>query len=137
MATRPVYVSTNSPPFFDRIDVEFKFHAGFSVKQKQANIKELHSNFSRLYPDRKLLRRYRFFTRAKDFFLRLALYEIFVLERGFEICLRILRSVSIEKIFSVFVFHADECQRNICDESRSHRMDAVFESSSARIQWRI
>ena len=55
MAVRPVYVSTNSPLFFDRIDIEFKFHAGFSVKQKQANIKELHSNFSRLYPDRKLL----------------------------------------------------------------------------------
>ena len=55
MAQRPVYVSISRPPFFQQIDVEFVFNAGFSVAQKQRNIEAIHQAFLRRYPDKATL----------------------------------------------------------------------------------
>ncbi|MFT6920411.1 MAG: hypothetical protein ACJA2G_003060 [Cognaticolwellia sp.] len=42
MANRPVYRPSNEFPFVKEVLVEFKWHAGFSVSQKQKSIKEFH-----------------------------------------------------------------------------------------------
>ena len=51
MANRPVYVSVPCFPFYQQIDVEFTYNAGFSVSQKQRNIKAIHETFVRRRPD--------------------------------------------------------------------------------------
>ena len=43
MASRPLYMPSTSPPYVKERPVEFKWHAGFSVSQKQKSIDELHS----------------------------------------------------------------------------------------------
>ena len=55
VANRPVYVSLKEFPFVRRVDTEFKFHGGFSIKQKQLSINSLHEAFLRNNPDRHLL----------------------------------------------------------------------------------
>lgn len=45
MATRPVFIINNKPPYFKKIDVEFQYASGFAISQKQKNIKSLHSAF--------------------------------------------------------------------------------------------
>ncbi len=42
MANRPVYIPTETIPFVTEQLIEFKWHAGFSVSQKQKSIAELH-----------------------------------------------------------------------------------------------
>ena len=55
MANRPVYIAKKIPPYFERVDTEFKFYNGFSLKQKQLSIKSLHDAFNEVYPDKKIL----------------------------------------------------------------------------------
>jgi len=55
MANRPVYIAKKIPPYFERVDTEFKFYSGFSLKQKQLSIKSLHDAFNEVYPDKKVL----------------------------------------------------------------------------------
>lgn len=49
MATRPVYVPKNSAPFYEAINIEFKWNGGFAVSQKQKNIQALHDGFRMIY----------------------------------------------------------------------------------------
>ena len=35
MAVRPVYIPKNSAPFYDIVNIEFKWNGGFAVSQKQ------------------------------------------------------------------------------------------------------
>lgn len=51
MANRPVYVPVSHSPFYRVVNVEFVFNAGFSVSQKQKNIKAIHDAFLRYNPD--------------------------------------------------------------------------------------
>ena len=45
MAKRPVFLSSKTPPFWIKEkEVEFKWHSGFAVSQKQKSIAELHKN---------------------------------------------------------------------------------------------
>lgn len=55
MANRPVYVSRDSFPYVERVDVEFKFYSGFALIQKQRSIQSLHREFQNLYPDKPVL----------------------------------------------------------------------------------
>lgn len=55
MAVRPVYVPKNSAPFYDVVNIEFKWNGGFAVSQKQKNIKAIHDGFMLIYPDGKPL----------------------------------------------------------------------------------
>ena len=55
MANRPVYVPISRPPFYQRVDVEFTYHQGFSVVQKQRNIEAIHQTFLRHSPNSTLL----------------------------------------------------------------------------------
>lgn len=55
MANRPVYIAKESQPYFERVDIEFKFYGGFSLKQKQLSIKSLHDAFNEVCPDKKVL----------------------------------------------------------------------------------
>lgn len=47
MATRPVFVPKDTPPYYSSVDIDFDFNPGFSVTQKQRNIKAIHENFNR------------------------------------------------------------------------------------------
>lgn len=55
MAVRPVYVPKNSAPFYEVVNIEFKWNGGFAVSQKQKNIKAIHDGFMLIYPDGKPL----------------------------------------------------------------------------------
>lgn len=55
MANRPVYIAKKIYPYVERVDIEFKFYSGFSVKQKQLSIKSLHDAFKEIYPDKNVL----------------------------------------------------------------------------------
>lgn len=55
MAVRPVYIPKSSAPFYDVVNIEFKWNGGFAVSQKQKNIKAIHDGFMLIYPDGKPL----------------------------------------------------------------------------------
>ena len=55
MANRPVYVALEKFPYVQRVDVEFKFHNGFSAQQKILSIRSLHDAFKNLYPEKSVL----------------------------------------------------------------------------------
>ena len=45
VANRPVFILKNSSPFYERIDVDFKYYSGFAEVQKRKSIKSLHEAF--------------------------------------------------------------------------------------------
>lgn len=56
MAKRPVFLSSKTPPFWIKEEeVEFKWHSGFAVSQKQKSIAELHKNAKQIDPSVKIL----------------------------------------------------------------------------------
>jgi hypothetical protein len=48
MASRPVFIPSNEFPFVKEVLVEFKWHAGFAVSQKQKSITEFHEAINSL-----------------------------------------------------------------------------------------
>lgn len=45
MAKRPIFIpNTNGEELFKEIEIEFKWHSGFSIKQKKRSIEELHNS---------------------------------------------------------------------------------------------
>ena len=55
MANRPVYIALEEFPYFQRVDVDFKFYQGHSDKQRRLSINSLHAAFSILYPEKSVL----------------------------------------------------------------------------------
>lgn len=55
MANRPVYVAKIYKPYFERIDINFKFYNGFSDKQKHLSIRSLQAAFCESYPEKNIL----------------------------------------------------------------------------------
>ncbi len=55
MAVRPVFIPKNSAPFYDVVNIEFKWNGGFAITQKQKNIRAVHDGFMLIYPDGKPL----------------------------------------------------------------------------------
>jgi type I restriction enzyme M protein len=55
MAIRPIFIPTLHSPFFEKRDVSFKWHAGFSLSQKQKSLSSLHRNAKELFNTRELL----------------------------------------------------------------------------------
>lgn len=55
MANRPVFVSKKDVPFYDVINVDFKYYNGFSISQNRKTINSLHESFSDLYPEKRIL----------------------------------------------------------------------------------
>lgn len=55
MAIRPIFIPTLHTPFFEKKDVSFKWHAGFSLSQKQKSLSSLHQNAKDLFNTRELL----------------------------------------------------------------------------------
>lgn len=55
MAKRPVYIVSNTKPYFKCKMTDFEYFSGFSVKQKQKNIRSLHDAFSTLNPSSRIL----------------------------------------------------------------------------------
>lgn len=55
MAVRPVYIPKNSPPFYETVNIEFRWNGGFALSQKQKNISAIHAGFQVMYPDADLL----------------------------------------------------------------------------------
>ncbi len=42
MASRPLFLPLSKPPFYSQIEIDFEWHPGFAVSQKQKSIKSLH-----------------------------------------------------------------------------------------------
>lgn len=55
MAVRPVFIPKNSAPFYDVVNIEFKWNSGFAVSQKQKNITAIHDGFRLIHTDGNLL----------------------------------------------------------------------------------
>lgn len=55
MANRPVFVIDSKPPYYQVVNVEFKWSGGFAKSQSQKNITAIHSSFSAMCPDHKVL----------------------------------------------------------------------------------
>ncbi len=55
MASRPVFVSLDAYPYYKQVDVEFVFHSGFALSQKQKNIVEVHKAFKLMCPEKRVL----------------------------------------------------------------------------------
>lgn len=55
MAVRPVYIPKSSAPFYNTVNIEFKWNGGFAVSQKQKNIKAIHDGFMSIHTDGKPL----------------------------------------------------------------------------------
>ncbi len=55
MVMRPVYIALEKFPYFERVEVNFKFYQGRSDEQKVLSIRSLHAAFSNLYPDKSVL----------------------------------------------------------------------------------
>jgi len=55
MAERPVFITRNKTPFYDRVLVDFTWNAGLSASQKKKNVEALHAAYTRRFPDRKVL----------------------------------------------------------------------------------
>lgn len=55
MAKRPVFLSTDRPPYFREYPVEFTFYSGFAASQKQKSVRSLHDAFLALHPSEQVL----------------------------------------------------------------------------------
>lgn len=55
MANRPVYLSINQSPYVIDYNIDFTYFSGFSVAQKQRSFFSLHEEFSKIYPNHKIL----------------------------------------------------------------------------------
>lgn len=55
MANRPVFVPKDVAPFYDTINVDFKYYNGFSMCQNRKSISSLHESFMNEYPDKRIL----------------------------------------------------------------------------------
>ena len=55
MAHRPVFGIAEKPPFYFEESTEFVFNAGFSLSQKQKNIRALHDSYSSAHKDARIL----------------------------------------------------------------------------------
>ena len=55
MAVRPVFVVSQTIPFYKECEVEFKYNGGFAATQKQKNIKAIHEGYILKSPGAKIL----------------------------------------------------------------------------------
>lgn len=55
MAVRSVYISKNSAPFYEAVDIEFVWDGGFALSQKQKNISAIHEGLGAIHPNTDLL----------------------------------------------------------------------------------
>ena len=55
MAHRPVFGIAEKPPFYFEESTEFVFNGGFSLSQKQKNIRALHDSYSSAHSDARIL----------------------------------------------------------------------------------
>lgn len=55
MAIRPVFTAVDCPPYVKKEQIEFQFHNGFSMQQKQRSIQSLHAAFLDNFPRHRVL----------------------------------------------------------------------------------
>ena len=55
MASRPVFVCCDEKPYFETFDAEFVYNGGFALSQKQKNIRAVHEELRKVFPDKKVL----------------------------------------------------------------------------------
>ena len=55
MATRPVFHTSDVPPYYESVMTDFEFCPGFSLKQKRGSIHNLHAAYQEAHPKRRLL----------------------------------------------------------------------------------
>ncbi len=51
MATRPVFIPQSAAPFAEEVNCEFKWNGGFALSQKRKNVRAIHDEFLRHYPE--------------------------------------------------------------------------------------
>lgn len=55
MANRPVFTIKDESPFYEKVDVDFKYYSGFAEVQKRKSIDSLHEAFLKNQPNKKVL----------------------------------------------------------------------------------
>lgn len=55
MANRPVFTIKTESPFYEKVDVNFKYYSGFAEVQKRKSINSLHEAFLKNQPNKKVL----------------------------------------------------------------------------------
>jgi len=55
MAIRPVFVISNSSPYYEEKSISFEYYNGFAEIQKKKSIKSLHEAFLKQFPNHKVL----------------------------------------------------------------------------------
>ena len=102
MAKRYVY-SYNCKGFrkVDEIEIEFEWHPGFSISQKQKSIESLHNNYLKMYPNKKVLEISS--KSQKEIGIRLSAFNLNYYSSYFN------KNISVETAFqSAKVFDGDE-----------------------------
>lgn len=55
MATRPVFIVSDSKPYFEEIYVDFNWNKGLNIRQRQKNVVAIHTSFHEAFPEKKVL----------------------------------------------------------------------------------
>nr|WP_314447887.1 hypothetical protein [uncultured Lachnoanaerobaculum sp.] len=55
MANRPIFIATDTFPFYNQKSVEFRYYSGFSISQKQKSIISLHEAYKEQYCNSNIL----------------------------------------------------------------------------------
>ena len=55
MANRPIFIATDTFPFYKQKSIEFRYYSGFAISQKQKSIISLHEAYKEQYCDSNIL----------------------------------------------------------------------------------
>ena len=55
MATRPVFITNASSPYYEEVNTEFQYYTGFAEIQKRRSVESLHTAFLNKYPNKHIL----------------------------------------------------------------------------------
>lgn len=131
MAVRPVYIPKNSAPFYDTVNIEFKWNGGFAVSQKQKNIKAIHDGFMMIYPNEKPLE---ISTKSLDETgVKLSAFNLMKYVPELD------RSIPVENVYQAGKVFANDCQYTdlMLVSPRQAKRDERLKNSGRLIKFRF
>ncbi len=79
MANRPVFKAIENTPYVVKENIEFLYHNGFSLAQKQRSVDSLHESYRARFPDDRILE---ISTKSRDMIgTRLSAFNLIVNEK--------------------------------------------------------
>lgn len=119
MASRPVFVVTDSCPYFQKVDTEFTFCPGFSVQQKKRCIGNLHTAYKAHNNGKKILE----ISRASDVPLGVALsaFNLMIVQKN-GITYSVESAFQSSKCFEKGGPYKDILQKNSLEAKRDPRL---------------